>query len=714
MKVNGMKRCTKSKTYLCRDLIVSSASPIFCQNTYRKSVLLKSLMIDYVSFNVVNFKLFQAAVPLNDHLRIRHKKPILAKGQVKFNRIQIRDIIGCHATKSALFPLGLLIFSTKLFPPDLNEQSEIICSTIEHANPQRAQNIIDKQISKHEKSIIALKTLRNTFSPISRLPTEILCHIFYFTQEQQRYFVLNWIKVTYISRQWRTVALNSPNLWTNLLFGPWTSIMLERSKKADLTVKFDFSNRTSNAIKYLESAFHHVDRFKVLLLENGHASLLRDLVSKLPKSAPRLHSLIISVYRSRVSELGFDHDSDTCDLPEAMLCETENVHYVELKGCNPSWNSHLFSSLLHLKIDGVSRAARPTTKQFLEMLKRMPNLESLELHNAIPVENSGSVQETILLSGLNSLSLSSSYTEIGNLLRYLIYPPTTRVKIVADATLISDLNFSGMFSRLSSILASSDKKRGCDIARLFIRGTDNTRQSVQIQAHSKLKPQSKNLFHHGLINPDIDLTFNFQEYAEPSKQFLDSVLPQCFHAFPLDNLSSLFLSDVTPSPQILLDLFGTLRHLESIVSTGTSAHPLVAALQGTPTLGQATSPVKTNFVFPGLRSLALGDATFEPDHYDSEFTCIHVDSLRDCLKQRHEHGAGLHELHLKDCYYLYLDDVNLFEEAVGLVHWDKVEQGLSDEESEEDDEDEMEFGIGYSDEYDDYEYDSDVDDGDYS
>lgn len=480
--------------------------------------------------------------------------------------------------------------------------------------------------------------------------------------------------------------------------------MLERSKKANLTVEVDFSSRAPNTIKYLESAFHHADRFKVLSLENGDPSLLRDLVSKLPRSAPHLHSLVTSIYRSSF----FERDADTCDLPEAMLCETENLHYVELRGCNPSWDSHLFSSLLHLKIDWVSRAARPTTKQFLEMLKRMPNLESLELRNAIPVESSGSVRETIHLSGLNSLSLYSPSTEIGNLLRYIAFPPTTRVKIVADATQTSDLNFSGIVSRLSSILASSDKKRGYDIARLFIGGTDNTRQSVQIQAHSKLNPQSS-LFRPGLINPDIDLTFDCQQYTEPFKQFLDSILPQFFHAFSLDNLSSLFLCDVTLSPQIVLDSFGTLSHLESIVSRGTSTQPLVEALQSTPTLGQTTSSVKTDIVFPGLRSLALGDATFEPDHDDSEFACIYVDLLRDCLKQRHEHGAGLHELHLNDCYYLYHDDVNLFEEVVGLVHWDKVEQGLSDdEESEEDDEDEIEYA-----EFEEFEPDSDVDPYDY-
>jgi hypothetical protein len=334
----------------------------------------------------------------------------------------------------------------------------------------------------------------------------------------------------------------------------------------------------------------------------------------------------------------------------------------------------------------------------------MPNLESLELRDAIPVESSHSVQETICLSALHSLCLSSHSTEIGNLLRYITFPPTTRVKIVADAILISDLNFSGMLSRLSSILASSDKKRGFD-SGLFIGETEYLHHGVQIQAYSKPKNQS-DLFEleRGLI-PDIHLIFNYQQHTESFKQFLDSVLPQCFHAFPLDNLRSLFLSDVAPSSQILLDLFGTLNQLESIVSTGNSTRSLFEALQGTPALGQATSPVKTNLTFPGLRSLALGYATFEPDNYDPDFACILVDSLRDCLIQRHAHGAKLHELHLKNCYYLYLDDVDRFKEFVDNVHWDEIEQELSGDESEEEDEDEMEFG----DCYDDFEPDSDVD-----
>ena len=617
------------------------------------------------------------------------------------------NFIGRHVTGFVSFSFGLLIFSTKLFPPDLNEQSEIICSALEHTNPQRAQNIIDKQISKHEKSVITLKTLRNTFSPISKLPTEILCQIFYFFQES-RHFVLNWIQVTYVCRQWRAVALNSPNLWTNLPlgYGHWTSVMLERSKRTSLTIKVDFSNRASNTINHLESAFHHVDRFKVLSLEHADPSLLRDLVLKLPKSAPRLNSLVISVYHSQFSETFPERDfASTCDLPEAMLCETENLHYVELKGCNPSWDSHLLSSLLHLKIEWVSKAARPTTKQFLEMLKRMPNLESLELRDAIPIESSHSVQEIIHLCRLHSLSLSSLSTEISNILRHITFPPTTRVKIVVDATLISDLNFSGMLSRLSSILASSNKKRGFD-NELFIGGTEH---SVQIQTYSKPQTQS-DLFERGLINPDIDLVFTYIHHPMSFKNFLDSVLAQCFHAFPLDNLRSLSLSNVTPSSQILSDLFGTLNQLESMVSTGTSTNSLVEALQTKPTLGQATSPLKTNLIFPGLRSLALDNAVFDlPDDYDPDFFCIPVDSFRNYLKRRQRHGAELHELHLKKCHYLYNDDVDLFREFVGDVHWDKIEQELSYEESEEeDDENEMEFGAGY-DGYYDSEYDSEVD-----
>jgi len=481
--------------------------------------------------------------------------------------------------------------------------------------------------------------------------------------------------------------------------------MLERSKRANLTVKVDLSHCASHTTKYLESALRHVDRFKVLSLENGDSSLLRALVLKLPKSAPRLHSLVISVYLSTFSETFFERDSVTCNLPEAMLCETENLHFVELRGCNPSWDSQLFSSLSHLKIEWVSRAARPTTKQFLEMLRRMPNLESLELREAIPVERSGSVQETVHLSGLHSLSLSSPSTEISNLLRYITFPPTTKVKIVADANPISDLDFSEMLSSLSSILASSDKKRGkkrgLDISGLFIGGSSNIYQGLHIQASSKLELQS-DLYEGGLNNPTIDLTFSYRESTESSEQFLDSALSQIFHAFPLDNLGSLILSDVTPSLQILLDLFGTMNHLESMVLIGTSTHSLLHALQGTPTLEQPTPPVTSTLTFPGLRSLALVYAVFDSEDDDSGSPSILVDSLRDCLKQRRKQGAELHDLHLKECYYLYTDDVDLFEDFVGEVHWDEIEQEHTEEESEEEDEDDVEFS-------DDFEPDSDTD-----
>jgi hypothetical protein len=60
------------------------------------------------------------------------------------------------------------------------------------------------------------------------------------------------------------------------------------------------------------------------------------------------------------------------------------------------------------------------------------------------------------------------------------------------------------------------------------------------------------------------------------------------------------------------------------------------------------------------------------------------------------HGARLHELHLRDCYFLYR------EEFVDNVHWDEIEQ-VSEE--EDDDEDEIELDNGY----DSFEHDSDVD-----
>ncbi|OCH93820.1 hypothetical protein OBBRIDRAFT_710529, partial [Obba rivulosa] len=106
--------------------------------------------------------------------------------------------------------------------------------------------------------IIDLKTRWNTFSPVSRLPTELLAKIFILRARdttdrdldalyrkkyglalagaEKRY---TWIRVAQVCRHWRAVALNCPRLWNHIyVTSPkWMETLLPRTLEAPLSVE---------------------------------------------------------------------------------------------------------------------------------------------------------------------------------------------------------------------------------------------------------------------------------------------------------------------------------------------------------------------------------------------------------------------------------------------------------------------------------------------
>ncbi|KAF8171813.1 hypothetical protein BJ912DRAFT_839177, partial [Pholiota molesta] len=89
--------------------------------------------------------------------------------------------------------------------------------------------LIDEAIKQRRASILALKlqisdlqSQRNYFAPICRLPSEILCKIFYFVKTPLRYMdrdrSFKWIRLTHVCRHWRNIAIASPTIWAN---DPW-------------------------------------------------------------------------------------------------------------------------------------------------------------------------------------------------------------------------------------------------------------------------------------------------------------------------------------------------------------------------------------------------------------------------------------------------------------------------------------------------------------
>ncbi|KAI0055567.1 hypothetical protein BV25DRAFT_1783242, partial [Artomyces pyxidatus] len=86
----------------------------------------------------------------------------------------------------------------------------------------------------------------NALSPISRLPSEILAHIFLYCAAESTTWWKNgiwkgWAAVTHVCRWWRHVALGNPRLWRHIdlpLSKPWAQEMISRAKSAGVVVSW--------------------------------------------------------------------------------------------------------------------------------------------------------------------------------------------------------------------------------------------------------------------------------------------------------------------------------------------------------------------------------------------------------------------------------------------------------------------------------------------
>ena len=116
-----------------------------------------------------------------------------------------------------------------------------------------ACSIIVRNIARLEETIRALKSRRNELSPISRLPTEILCNIFKLQVTLNDWDIPrpdSWNNFSQVSRHWRSLALSAPELWTDIIlsYPRWTHEMLKRSIKAKLTIRSELLPAKWNTI----------------------------------------------------------------------------------------------------------------------------------------------------------------------------------------------------------------------------------------------------------------------------------------------------------------------------------------------------------------------------------------------------------------------------------------------------------------------------------
>ena len=525
-----------------------------------------------------------------------------------------------------------------------------------------ARSIIDRDIAQLEESIRALKSRRNELSPISSLPPEVLYTIFSFIDDRtSRSF--RWINFSQVSRHWRSLALNSPKLWTNLPLcnSRWTQEMLTRSKMAELTIRIDLSYQPKSIFETMKLCLSHMKHIGELNISGISGTRLKEVFQDLPKFAPQLHTLRIARC------LG----GEAFTIHEYFLCDAERLQCIDLANCEISWDSRLLTSLTRLTLHhSLGEKANSSFIHFLYALQRMPALTHLDLEDSIPHESGGqSVYPAVDLPSLQVLCIWSSVDALTTALHHITFPYSAVLKLTCTETRSTEIDFSNFFSVLATKFLSSLVIRSlcledfCSISR-----QDGVRFRLSTTAFGR------DCLPYTLSALQLDLAL---EWSSPplshTLQNYVKVITSALNAMSLPVLTRLAISTSNINSKILIKTFGTLPLLERVyvadVSTQIFLNALVYKMKAA---DQSKKSAISCVSFPKLRYIHLRSIDFVQTNKGSKS----VDMLMDCLMERYERNAAIHELHLDDCYGIWDHEVEKLREVVDVI-WDGRQQTLS-------------------------------------
>ncbi|KAF9481447.1 hypothetical protein BDN70DRAFT_919773 [Pholiota conissans] len=306
----------------------------------------------------------------------------------------------------------------------------------------------EKSSCFNQACIFALKTQRNEFSYVSRLPAEVLCRIFLFAQRDNDGEILpysQWTKFTHVSHRWRGIAINFPRLWTELHVASyqWIQQAVKRSKNAGLII--NILGRNSDHKDILNLALLPQVPVRGLRIHNAsNADIWHTVHARLPRCSPSLEFLdlvgidtTLYAYASKVS------NSTSKEIVRDNLRRLRSLRLVD---CHINWDSNPFlrHSLTHLTLHNPT--TDPSRKEFFLAMKAMPNLQYLDLEFALPptdvVPSSG---DHISLAHLRFLHLySNSPLEIEAFFYLITIPQDAMVQVECFMDQFSGADFSGI------------------------------------------------------------------------------------------------------------------------------------------------------------------------------------------------------------------------------------------------------------------------------
>ncbi|KAF9480814.1 hypothetical protein BDN70DRAFT_585399 [Pholiota conissans] len=537
-----------------------------------------------------------------------------------------------------------------------------------------AHSLIDKALKRRGAPILALKSQRNAFAPISRLPPEILCKIFSNVKEKEPSSPEESFKLTHVCRHWRNVGIESSSLWTELMWQnpEVTELMFRRCKGAPLVMKtpefpYDELSVRPRFFEALKKYFDHVHRVKELTLYLA-VPQWAELRNLFPKSAAHLEHLRISL-QARGS---VDFVSGN------LLCETPQLRHLELSCFNVDWttHSHLLRSLTYLSLENIAFTGL-TWRSFANAMKEMPDLQILSLIGAFPKTTNELVDWTpIHLASLQNLIVACHQTTIEMFLSCITFPATTKTRVKCYITDHQhEPNFSGMYTKLGQIYSKALPQKDYKTLVLMEQGylTNGFTVKLFVDAFVEeqllvLKPKT--------MSSDLEFEISWSILAAGADEIGIKALNGLFNSgLPLHNIGRVFITTPIPwvlKPETFASTIGTLTQPLSILTTGAAARFVVNALLLS--IGD-TSQGKPTY-FPNLTSIFLHKAKFATPKMMKTDEIVQFANLHRCLAERAKRGAKLERLVFMYCTRVMKSDVDALAGFVGKLDCDSQDLHL--------------------------------------
>ncbi|TFY65084.1 hypothetical protein EVG20_g5721 [Dentipellis fragilis] len=305
---------------------------------------------------------------------------------------------------------------------------------------EKAQAYLDAEMDVLKRALRSFCVRRNAISIISRLPADVLLHIFTILVEvdpptmtragRERQQCLGWIQVTHVCHFWREISLSDSGLWSRIgrgLSKQWIMAMLSRSKsrplKVDLVSQMTASEDTLSEILSPD----YLARVSELGLEDSTGDHL--WAQKLQAPAPFLSFLRLHFIEPQ--------NQTSWPLPEVISAASYPSlrHLIIYNHSQPPCDAHALENLAHLEISGKWHYYdQPTAEHFIPIIQQLSRLQTLILKRCRPYGHPASFDEYLnrrrhSLPHLKKLSLQGFGYAIPLLLSWMDIPASARVSL---------------------------------------------------------------------------------------------------------------------------------------------------------------------------------------------------------------------------------------------------------------------------------------------